>query len=610
MPGIFGIARRSPDDALPSIFSRMCDPDAVPRRPTEVRVDAEGHWALGRVHLGGLQPEPQLNTNGDVHVLVHGDIYNRSDLHRELGDPAIGTDAAAIIRELYQRRGLALVPQLNGAFCAVVLDRGLRQIALINDTVASYPVYWAVEGGVLVFGSELRSVLRSRLVRRAIDPAAVADYLAFGFPFGSKTLAKDVGLLPPGSMLVYNWASGDVAVHTYDRIADAFQPWEGTHASFLEELDSVFTNAVTRGLSGQHAFGMALSGGMDSRAILSAVNGQSSALTTYTLGVDGCADQVIADRLASIAGTQHRFFELDERYLRDFLPNMARMVSLTDGMYLSHGLTEILALNFLSTLNVDVLLRGHGGELAKASLAWPFHTDARVHAMIDRTTFAPFLQKRVNYISGGVEWAELFTDDWHRTVQGVPCASIETSIAGVDLCPADLCSYIYLQEHHRRFTVASLELFRQAVDIRLPFVDRDFLRVLFRAPAAWRDGLGIHRALTSSHAPRLLHVRNSNTGAAGDAGPLMETALDKVNTLLKRLNVRGYRHYHNFDGWMRQQLLDSVRDVLLSRHAIERGIFKEATLRRIIDATAAGTADGAYLLQVLLIVELWQQENL
>jgi hypothetical protein len=36
---------------------------------------------------------------------------------------------------------------------------------------------------------------------------------------------------------------------------------------------------------------------------------------------------------------------------------------------------------------------------------------------------------------------------------------------------------------------------------------------------------------------------------------------------------------------------------------------KEAGLRRLIGETKHGVADHAYLLQILLILELWQQEN-
>jgi asparagine synthase (glutamine-hydrolysing) len=188
--------------------------------------------------------------------------------------------------------------------------------------------------------------------------------------------------------------------------------------------------------------------------------------------------------------------------------------------------------------------------------------------------------------------------------------SLEEAIRGADLPPVQLCSYLYLREHHRRFTIPSLELFRSTVEIRLPFLDEDFLRALLGMPAPLRDGTAIHRAITHANKPSLLRVRNANTGAAGDAGPIAEKILDKFNTLFRRLNVRGYRHYHNFSDWMGRVLLSSVEAVLLDPKSLRRGLWREQTLRRLIGETRAGAADHAYLLQVLLLLELWQDENL
>jgi hypothetical protein len=43
--------------------------------------------------------------------------------------------------------------------------------------------------------------------------------------------------------------------------------------------------------------------------------------------------------------------------------------------------------------------------------------------------------------------------------------------------------------------------------------------------------------------------------------------------------------------------------------SLARSIFVESSLRRLIGETRSGAADHAYLLQILLILELWQQEN-
>jgi len=230
--------------------------------------------------------------------------------------------------------------------------------------------------------------------------------------------------------------------------------------------------------------------------------------------------------------------------------------------------------------------------------------------MRDRGELAPYLLERMNYISSDVDLGSLFTPEWAPDIVTRPRASLEEAIEDVELTPPNLCTYLYITEHHRRSSIPSLELFRTAVEVRLPFLDSEFMALLLRAPAEWRDGVEIHRALMSRGNARLLKVRNSNTGAPGNAGPLVEMALDKLNTLLRRLNVYGYRHYHQFDAWMRAQLLTHVEAVLLERRALERGLFREAVLRRLIDDTKSGAKDRSFLLLVLLIVELWQRQNL
>jgi len=575
---------------------------------TEHLADHAGVWSIGRAHLGVLQPGRALSAGDAVHVLFHGDLHNAAAL--SASTHIRDGSASALVRAVYERHGAAGLARIEGAYSLAIVDTVRRRTLLAVDRYGAYPLYWTVANGRLIFGSSVRSVLRLPGVSRQLNPAAVADYVAFGFPLGVKTLADSVELVPQGSAVTFDWDSGRATVERLTHVEEHFQPWAGSRKEYLEALATAFHESVERALSGGHEFGVSLSGGLDSRAILSAMNGRASQISTYTLGVKGCADEVIADKLARMTGTRHNFYELDNSYLREFLPHLRRMVSLTDGMYLSHGLTEMLALGFLEQAPFSVLVRGHGGELAKTNLAWPLHTDDRIMAASTAGDVVPYLFERINYISPGLDGHNLFTERWAAAIQGAARHSLEQSVEGTSVGPAEVCSYLYLTEHHRRSTVPSLELFREAVEIRLPFVDSGFLSVLFRGRPEWRADTSIHRALTGAGNPALLRVRNSNTGARADAGPRTEYALDKVNSLFKRLNVHGYRHYHNFAAWMRQQLLESVQSVLLSDTSLQRGVLREAGVRRLLDETRQNQRDHSYLLQVLLILELWQQENL
>jgi hypothetical protein len=355
-----------------------------------------------------------------------------------------------------------------------------------------------------------------------------------------------------------------------------------------------------------------LSGGLDTRVILSALDRRGVPVSTFTLGGKGCADEVIGHRLSKLANSDHRFVELGDRYCGELVPSWRQMVSLTDGMYVSHGFTEMLALQAFEASGCSVLLRGHAGELAKTSTAWPFHTDAQTSRMTSTDEFLPYLHGRLESLYHGVSAAGLFASTWSDVfANGNARHSLEQAIANVPLSPSDLCSYVYLHDYHRRVTIPSLEIFRRVVDVRLPLADFDFLECVFQGPPSWRSGTEIHRALIAGSDRRYLRIRNPNTGAPAGAGPLSEAVFDKVNSLLRRLNVYGYRHYHSFvDGWMRRAFLDAVAEVLLSADTLARGIVREPVLRRMIDEAKRGALAHDHLLQGLTIVELWQRENL
>jgi len=613
MPGLLGIYGRKTTTPVGADFDAMlASMDRGGRLRAETCKDEKNRWALGRVHLGVFQPEAQLRRSGPVHVLFHGELTNAADLRAEVitAGGSEPSDTASLIVDLYRRHGRRLASKLEGAFCAAVLDEPDGSLMLITDRFGSYPLYWFENADRFVFASELKAALRAHSTP-TLNPAAVADLLKFAFPMGDKTLADGVELVPSASTLTFCGRTGKVDVERYDALASLFQPDAPTHADYLRAVQSASDQALDRAVAGTHRYGLSLSGGLDTRVILSGIDrrGKSEGTATFTLGGRGCADEVIGYQLARMARTNHRFVALDDHYLDDLLPTVSHMVSLTDGMYVSHGFTEMLALQGFEQSDCSVLLRGHVGELAKASTAWPFHTDQTIFEMKDADRFLPYLLSRMTHVSRGDAARQLFTDSTVKKLDGASAAaSLQQAIDGVELSPADLCSYIYLKEYHRRVTVPSLDIFRNVAEVRLPFADADFLRAVLGGQARWRDGVGIHQALIAANQPSYLRVRNPNTGAPAGAGPKQEWILDKVNTILRRLNVYGYRHYHSFDGWMRRALLDIVDKVALAPETLARGVFRESAVRGMVAEARGGSLAHDDVLQVLVTVELWQRE--
>ena len=324
------------------------------------------------------------------------------------------------------------------------------------------------------------------------------------------------------------------------------------------------------------ALAMSLSGGLDSRAILSALAARP--VTTYTVGVRRCADDDIARRLSALGRTRHVFAELGDKDLRDFVPNLERVVSLSDGFYLSHGLTEMAALEAVRERRHAHApawpLRGAGqGEPGVAASHRRAHLrDAARRRRPKHTWPAGSTTSRTATSSEACS-----PTPGYATWTAPPSLRFTRRWKGLDLHPADVCSYLYLHEHHRRFTVPSLELFRHETEVRLPFADKQFLRVLLQGPPEWRDGTDIHRHITGVNNRRMLAVRNSNTGCAWQRarhGSSGSGSREHGPQAIERARVPALSQLRGMDAG-RAHLLGRTRAaggaVTRPRHAAERG---------------------------------------
>jgi len=614
MPGAVGAVSFERTRDVTAGFERMV---AVmqhhSRLRTETVVSPDRHWALGRVHLGILNSTEQLRNDDEIVVIFHGDLHNvaelaQTDQARQPGDSS--SEPTQLIRAAYLRYGKDVGLHLRGAFFAIVFDKRCQRLFLINDLVGTYPVYWMRSSTLFAFSSEVRALTEATGCSPTLCASGLADFVKFGFLTGARTLAEGMCLLMHDTTLEIDLRSTSMQLHSNRRLEDILEAnGEEDRSHAMTQVRQCFNDAVADAVADEHRYVISISGGLDSRAIVSAVNTSDTEFSSYTDGVRGCADEVIAEEIARLLGTRHQFLELDEAYLKEFMTNLREMTTLTDGMYLSHGLTEMLAFPHIREMGYEVLLRGHGGELAKTDLAWPLHTDSTVQKMRSMSELIPYLLKRMDYITSDALPQGLFTGDWEEKMRGRARIALEESLADFRGTPTDACALLYLKEHHRRYTTASLELFRNEVEVRLPFVDEPFLRSLWDLPPSQRRTTAIHKDIISGNSAALGRIRNSNTGAAACAHPLVETVIEKFNALLARLNFPGFRHYHDFSAWMKRSLLDTIEQELLSSQSLNRGILERAGLQKLIDETRTGFRDHGYLLQILLTVEFWQQEN-
>src|SRR5438093_992279 len=164
-----------------------------------------------------------------------------------------------------ERGGSAFVERLDGIFAIALWDGGARRLVLCRDRFGVKPLYYAHDSDGLCFGSELKAVAVARPAEPEVDPAALGDYLAFGYVPGPRTMLRGILALPPATMLT--WQNGDCSSRLY-WAPDFSAAASGDEREAIRRIETALDTAVRRECVTETPVGAFLSGGLDSSAIV------------------------------------------------------------------------------------------------------------------------------------------------------------------------------------------------------------------------------------------------------------------------------------------------------------------------------------------------------
>jgi asparagine synthase (glutamine-hydrolysing) len=195
-------------------------------------------------------------------VIFDGVLYNREELRDELGDSltASGQDDAALVLAGYLRWGEKVLNRLRGTFALVIYDSLQEVLLCLRDPFGNYPVFYAGAGQELLVSTSIDVLVGHPHVSRAVNRAAMADYLVDRFPKLDETFFEAVRRVPPGHVLRIS-RQGRRSYRYWDPAPEGETNWAS--ADEIERFDELLDRAVKRCLSFGPT-GIFLSGGLDS----------------------------------------------------------------------------------------------------------------------------------------------------------------------------------------------------------------------------------------------------------------------------------------------------------------------------------------------------------
>ena len=287
------------------------------------------HLRLAIVDLAtGDQPLYAAAPDGPA-LVANGEIYNDPDLRAAMPGTAFSTlsDCEPAVH-LYARDGVGFAERLRGMYAIAIHDPARGRLVLARDPFGIKPLYTLQTEAMLAFASEPQALLACRNARAPLDPRRVAELLQLKFTTGADTIFPGIARVLPGETLVIE--RGVVVERRSIRALPEGGPKPKRLVDGVRELDGVLLDSVAAHLRADVPYGLFLSGGIDSAALLALMRRASGsrvqALTAGWEGGAGVDESHEAARLAAIQGADCHRVEMGERSFFALAPRIAAAI--------------------------------------------------------------------------------------------------------------------------------------------------------------------------------------------------------------------------------------------------------------------------------------------
>src|ERR1041384_2250765 len=250
-----------------------------------------GHRRLAIIDTSPGGHEPMLSHDGRYVLTFNGEIFNYRELREQLrsrGHEFCTDSDAEVLLAAISEWSWDVLDHLNGMFAFAVWDNQERTLTLARDHVGIKPLYYAFLPArqTFIFGSEIKAILASGLVKPELNPEALHQFLTFLWSPDPNTLFANIKTVPPAHVLHFRGddvslkQGWDVSFNEIDESKD--EAW--WRERVLETLDRV----VNLEMVADVPLGSFLSGGIDSSGIVAMMERHSNGrrISTYTVGIE------------------------------------------------------------------------------------------------------------------------------------------------------------------------------------------------------------------------------------------------------------------------------------------------------------------------------------
>lgn len=615
------MARRGPDDEgfliaqgdgrAPLRLSGPATAAGVPAAPVLSERRGEtgraflAHRRLSILDLSVRGHQPMGSPDGRYWIVYNGEVFNFRDLRRELeglGETFVSDTDTEVILAAWRRWGRGCLRRLNGMFAFAIWDDRDKTLFCARDRIGIKPFYWAVRDGVLLFASDIKTLLASGLVTPEVEPEGLYHALSFGLAPRPMTAFKGIQALEQAHWMEVS-ADGTFRRERYWSIPLGQQDACMTAGEAAERLEAHLRRAIDIQLVADVPIGTFMSGGVDSTLVSALAAQAHPGVRAYTLGFEPHMPEFDEVPQARATAAMHPMEHIVEYVRADsVIDHIDEMIDCYEEPHLTLAPNYVIS-DLVARNGGRVILNGLGGDELFGGYSWwrtvplwrrirpvapllrhlpPSSDRLRLLANMARARTPDQLHTATYGKQGEATRRALFADPAWRgfdSLERVSALYVPPGTRFTD--PYEAMSYMdmmhYIGSHH----VHRVDQFTMhfSLEGRFPLLDHELVEFAFTVPSAFKLRAGEGKWLLRQVA----------------RGQIADSCLD--------MKKKGFGL--PVGPWMRGPLRDMVHDHLdaLGR----RAMVDAGEIRRRLRAFESGVSPYPQPVWQLVAVEKWMR---
>jgi len=578
---------------------------------------ALGHRRLAIIDLTAKAHQPMHDRGRNVWISYNGEVYNFKELRVELekaGYVFYSNSDTEVILNSYSMWGINCVKKFNGMFAFALWDSQTNKLYLVRDRYGIKPLYYCFSpNGVLVFASEIKSLLQSGYVKASTDLNVLDEYFTFQNVFTDGTLFKSVELLLAGSVMEVDLNGHNSRIRKYWDYTFSQNELKLSYDEIVEELRRLFAQAVQRQIVSDVPVGSYLSGGMDTGSIVAIAKKYFGRMMSFTCGFDlssasglelGYDEREYAEFLANLLKTEHYEVVLHAGDMESVIPELIyHLEDLRMGQSYPNYYVAGLAGKF-----VKVVLSGAGGDELFGGYPWRYYRN------VGNGDMNEYLKKYYQYWQRLVvdeDKYKFFNPNVFKEIKDHSSFDVFRSMFSQNSMPEDTCDCVNMSMCfeiktflHGLFVVEDKISMAHTLETRVPFLDNDLVDFALRIPAKFKVG-NLDRFVQVDEdevGKRRLYYQKTNDGKR-----ILRKAMDGL--IPKEILEREKQGFAAPDAsWFRGESIDYVKSLLLDKKAMIYNYVEPKFVQNKLEEHISGKYNHRLFIWSLLSFEWWNRK--